>query len=179
MAWSGLVWLGLVWFGLDWITYLHKEIVLPNIKSIPMGLMDVQMLFTCQKDKQNPLFLVSSLWLFGWFFFSNLLFPENRRVKICSFFLLKKRSFWLDWIYGARKGLNRSPGVLPVSCLTEIVLYVVCFRHIEYCMHRVNLLRHFGVKPILVFDGGLLPMKIEQENKRARYSPCFYNITLL
>ncbi|GAB4827107.1 hypothetical protein Ancab_033994 [Ancistrocladus abbreviatus] len=41
-------------------------------------------------------------------------------------------------------------------------------RHIEYCMHRVNLLRHYGVKPILVFDGGLLPMKSEQENKRAR-----------
>lgn len=36
-------------------------------------------------------------------------------------------------------------------------------------MHRVNLLRHYGVKPILVFDGGLLPMKSEQENKRARY----------
>ncbi|KAJ6886166.1 exonuclease 1 isoform X1 [Populus alba x Populus x berolinensis] len=42
------------------------------------------------------------------------------------------------------------------------------YKHIEYCMHRVNLLRHYGVKPILVFDGGLLPMKIEQENKRAR-----------
>ncbi|KAJ0960256.1 hypothetical protein J5N97_001931 [Dioscorea zingiberensis] len=41
-------------------------------------------------------------------------------------------------------------------------------RHIDYCMHRVNLLRHYGVKPILVFDGGLLPMKGEQENKRAR-----------
>lgn len=36
-------------------------------------------------------------------------------------------------------------------------------------MHRVNLLRHYGVKPILVFDGGFLPMKLEQENKRARY----------
>lgn len=36
-------------------------------------------------------------------------------------------------------------------------------------MHRVNLLRHYGLKPILVFDGGLLPMKGEQENKRARY----------
>ncbi|CAB4306729.1 unnamed protein product [Prunus armeniaca] len=41
-------------------------------------------------------------------------------------------------------------------------------RHIDYCMHRVNLLRHYGVKPILVFDGGLLPMKLEQENKRGR-----------
>lgn len=37
-------------------------------------------------------------------------------------------------------------------------------------MHRVNLLRHYGVKPVLVFDGGLLPMKLEQENKRGRYA---------
>ncbi|KAL4571101.1 hypothetical protein LXL04_017852 [Taraxacum kok-saghyz] len=26
--------------------------------------------------------------------------------------------------------------------------------HVDYCMHRVNLLRHFGIKLILVFDGG-------------------------
>ncbi|KAM0912843.1 hypothetical protein ACQ4PT_012535 [Festuca glaucescens] len=45
-------------------------------------------------------------------------------------------------------------------------------RHIEYCMHRVNLLRHQGVKPILVFDGGYLPMKGEQEVKHARYALC-------
>lgn len=31
------------------------------------------------------------------------------------------------------------------------------------------MLRHYGVKPILVFDGGPLPMKTEQEIKRARY----------
>jgi len=49
------------------------------------------------------------------------------------------------------------------------MLCILCYRHIEYCMHRVNLLRHYGVKPILVFDGGLLPMKGDQENKRARY----------
>jgi exonuclease-1 len=36
-------------------------------------------------------------------------------------------------------------------------------------MHRVNLLRHYGVKPILIFDGGFLPMKSDQEAKRARY----------
>ncbi|XP_020528471.1 exonuclease 1 isoform X2 [Amborella trichopoda] len=40
--------------------------------------------------------------------------------------------------------------------------------HIDYCMHRVNLLRHYGVKPVLVFDGGLLPMKSDQEAKRLR-----------
>ena len=42
-------------------------------------------------------------------------------------------------------------------------------RYIEYCMHRVNMLRHFGVQPVLVFDGGSLPMKSDQEIKRARY----------
>ncbi|KAK7359162.1 hypothetical protein VNO77_01110 [Canavalia gladiata] len=55
-----------------------------------------------------------------------------------------------------------------LCCSTELCKGIPTTRHIEYCMHRVNLLRHFGVKPILVFDGGLLPMKGEQENKRAR-----------
>ncbi|XP_031276249.1 exonuclease 1-like [Pistacia vera] len=54
------------------------------------------------------------------------------------------------------------------SCSRELCKGLPTSRHIGYCMHRVNLLRHYGVKPILVFDGGLLPMKIEQENKRAR-----------
>jgi len=31
------------------------------------------------------------------------------------------------------------------------------------------MLRHFGVQPVLVFDGGGLPMKSDQEIKRARY----------
>uniref|UniRef100_A0A6N2KU66 Exonuclease 1 n=1 Tax=Salix viminalis TaxID=40686 RepID=A0A6N2KU66_SALVM len=55
-----------------------------------------------------------------------------------------------------------------LSCSTQLCKGLPTSRHIEYCMHRVNLLRHYGVKPVLVFDGGLLPMKIEQENKRAR-----------
>ncbi|PPD80997.1 hypothetical protein GOBAR_DD22065 [Gossypium barbadense] len=54
-----------------------------------------------------------------------------------------------------------------LSCSTQLCKGLPTSRHIEYCMHRVNLLRHHGVKPVLVFDGGLLPMKIEQENKRA------------
>ncbi|PKI40851.1 hypothetical protein CRG98_038758 [Punica granatum] len=55
-----------------------------------------------------------------------------------------------------------------LSCSRELCKGLPTTRHIDYCMHRVDLLRHYGVKPILVFDGGLLPMKIEQENKRAR-----------
>ncbi|XP_021764191.1 exonuclease 1-like [Chenopodium quinoa] len=55
-----------------------------------------------------------------------------------------------------------------LSCSTQLCKGIPTSRHIDYCMHRVNLLRHYGVKPILVFDGGDLPMKGEQENKRAR-----------
>ncbi|KAK9714476.1 hypothetical protein RND81_06G097100 [Saponaria officinalis] len=55
-----------------------------------------------------------------------------------------------------------------LSCSTQLCKNIPTSRHIDYCMHRVNLLRHYGVKPILVFDGGFLPMKSEQENKRAR-----------
>ncbi|XP_057949095.1 exonuclease 1 [Malania oleifera] len=55
-----------------------------------------------------------------------------------------------------------------LSCSIQLCKGLPTSRHIDYCMHRVNLLRHYGVKPVLVFDGGLLPMKIEQENKRAR-----------
>nr|XP_009604428.1 exonuclease 1 isoform X1 [Nicotiana tomentosiformis]XP_033512784.1 exonuclease 1 isoform X1 [Nicotiana tomentosiformis] len=54
------------------------------------------------------------------------------------------------------------------SCSKELCKGIPTTKHIDYCMHRVNLLRHYGVKPILVFDGGPLPMKNDQENKRAR-----------
>lgn len=61
--------------------------------------------------------------------------------------------------------------------MSLICMYFVSnFRHIDYCMYRVNLLQHYGVKPILVFDGGLLPMKGEQENKRARYAGISFSL---
>nr|CAB3474441.1 unnamed protein product [Digitaria exilis] len=55
-----------------------------------------------------------------------------------------------------------------LSCGDRLCKGIPTTRHIEYCMHRVNMLRHYGVKPILVFDGGLLPIKGGQETKRAR-----------
>ncbi|XXG77184.1 hypothetical protein AAC387_Pa08g1384 [Persea americana] len=55
-----------------------------------------------------------------------------------------------------------------LSCSKDLCKGLPTTRHIDYCMHRVNLLRHHGVKPILVFDGGLLPMKCDQENRRWR-----------
>ncbi|XP_058072361.1 exonuclease 1 isoform X2 [Magnolia sinica] len=55
-----------------------------------------------------------------------------------------------------------------LCCSKDLCMGFPTSRHIDYCMHRVNLLRHHGVKPILVFDGGLLPMKSDEETKRSR-----------
>nr|GFB66111.1 exonuclease 1 isoform X1 [Tanacetum cinerariifolium] len=40
-----------------------------------------------------------------------------------------------------------------LSCSKELCKSLPTKKHVDYCMHRVNLLRHYGVKPILVFDG--------------------------
>ena len=38
--------------------------------------------------------------------------------------------------------------------------------YIIYCMQRVELLLHHGVRPVLVFDGAPLPMKAEEKASR-------------
>ncbi|CAL5409105.1 unnamed protein product [Camellia sinensis] len=66
-----------------------------------------------------------------------------------------------------------------LSCSKDLCNAQPTSKHIDYCMHRVNLLRHYGVTPILVFDGGLLPMKSEQETKRARVGQTAVLLTLV
>lgn len=39
-------------------------------------------------------------------------------------------------------------------------------RYVDYAMHRVRLLRHHGIEPYVVFDGGPLPAKKGTENER-------------
>ena len=41
-------------------------------------------------------------------------------------------------------------------------------RFVDYAMHRVRLLRHFGIEPYVVFDGGPLPAKKVTEVARAQ-----------
>lgn len=42
-------------------------------------------------------------------------------------------------------------------------------RYVDYAMHRVRMLRHFGVTPYLVFDGDYLPSKAATEIERERW----------
>lgn len=47
------------------------------------------------------------------------------------------------------------------------------YRFVDFCMHRVRMLQHFGVTPFLIFDGDYLPSKAATEadrNKRREES---------
>ncbi|KAH8119685.1 PIN domain-like protein [Phellopilus nigrolimitatus] len=57
------------------------------------------------------------------------------------------------------------------ACAPELVQGRPTRKYVDYCMHRVRLLRHHHISPFLVFDGGPLPAKQgtekEREKKRA------------
>lgn len=39
---------------------------------------------------------------------------------------------------------------------------------VKYCMHRVKMLQHYGTTPVIVFDGGDLPLKHGTNEERRR-----------
>jgi len=45
------------------------------------------------------------------------------------------------------------------ACATELGRGLPCTQHIEFCLSRVQMLLHYRVRPLLVFDGGALPAK--------------------
>ena len=53
-----------------------------------------------------------------------------------------------------------------ISSLNEQISNSFSPRYVDYAMHRVRLLRHYGIKPHIVFDGGLLPAKKGTESER-------------
>ena len=40
-------------------------------------------------------------------------------------------------------------------------------RHIDYCIHMVSMLRHYGVTPIIVLDGAPLPVRRLHQARRS------------
>ena len=38
--------------------------------------------------------------------------------------------------------------------------------YVRYCVHRAQMLRHFGITPVIVFDGDRLPAKGGEEKER-------------
>ncbi|CAI7800456.1 unnamed protein product, partial [Closterium sp. NIES-54] len=70
------------------------------------------------------------------------------------------------WLEGGAEGDVQGMGPRVVLIASSSPLRCVSFRHIQYCMNKVKLLRDNGVIPVLVFDGGKLPSKSQQESKR-------------
>ncbi|KAG8752882.1 Rad2 nuclease [Serendipita sp. 396] len=54
------------------------------------------------------------------------------------------------------------------GCSVELVTGKPTTKYVDYAMHRVRLLRHYGIEPYLVFDGGPLPAKQGTESERRK-----------
>lgn len=62
-------------------------------------------------------------------------------------------------------------GLSAYSCSMELCLDLDSdkkLRYIDYFMHRINLLRHHNIIPVVVFDGGNIPCKASTEQDRHR-----------
>ncbi|TDZ41228.1 Exodeoxyribonuclease 1 [Colletotrichum trifolii] len=55
-----------------------------------------------------------------------------------------------------------------IACAVELAQDKPTRKYVDFAMHRVRMLRHFGVKPYLVFDGDFLPSKAATEGSRAK-----------
>ncbi|KAI9787638.1 MAG: Rad2 nuclease [Geoglossum umbratile] len=53
------------------------------------------------------------------------------------------------------------------ACAIDLAHEKPTTKLVDFCMHRVRMLRHFGVTPFLVFDGDYLPSKAATEANRA------------
>ncbi|KAH9913905.1 PIN domain-like protein, partial [Amylocystis lapponica] len=54
------------------------------------------------------------------------------------------------------------------GCAPELATGRRTTKYVEYAMHRVRLLRHHGIQPYIVFDGGPLPAKKGTESERKK-----------
>ncbi|GAA5826340.1 hypothetical protein JCM3770_000129, partial [Rhodotorula araucariae] len=52
------------------------------------------------------------------------------------------------------------------GCAEDLAMGRPTLKYVNYAMHRVRMLKHYGVTPVLVFDGGLLPSKMVTEDAR-------------
>ncbi|KAI3802299.1 hypothetical protein L1987_30429 [Smallanthus sonchifolius] len=57
------------------------------------------------------------------------------------------------------------------SCSMELCLNMEGdkkIQYVNYCLHRINMLRHYNITPVLVFDGGNTTCKALTEQHKHR-----------
>lgn len=85
-------------------------------------------------------------------------------IFILFYFLLLLLVSIIDWL--------TMLFITAYSCSMEICLNSDNdrkWRYLDYCMHRINLLRHYKIVPVVVFDGGNVPCKAATEQERRRH----------
>ncbi len=83
--------------------------------------------------------------------------PITRTVHVSSY---KGRRVAIDgysWLHKA-----------VYACAMELCLGQFTTKHIQFCVARIEMLKQHGVEPLLVFDGGKLPLKDDEEGSRGR-----------
>ncbi|KAH6670944.1 exodeoxyribonuclease [Plectosphaerella plurivora] len=55
-----------------------------------------------------------------------------------------------------------------IACAVDLAQDKPTRKYVDFAMHRVRMLRHFGVTPYIVFDGDFLPSKAMTEGSRAK-----------
>ncbi|KAK6582683.1 hypothetical protein PZA11_005091 [Diplocarpon coronariae] len=55
-----------------------------------------------------------------------------------------------------------------VSCAMELAMGKQTRKFVDFAMHRVRMLQHFGIIPFIIFDGDYLPSKAATEADRAK-----------
>ena len=54
------------------------------------------------------------------------------------------------------------------GCSYELCQNIPTDKYVYYCMHQVRLLQHYKVVPVMVFDGGALPIKANTNQDRIK-----------
>ncbi|KXH66585.1 hypothetical protein CSAL01_10301 [Colletotrichum salicis] len=55
-----------------------------------------------------------------------------------------------------------------IACAVDLAKGNPTRKYVDFAMHRVRMLKHFGVTPYMVFDGDFLPSKAATEGSRAK-----------
>lgn len=62
--------------------------------------------------------------------------------------------------------------IVAYSCSMELSLDMEGdkkYQFLQYFMHRIGMLRHYKITPVVVFDGGSIPSKAATEDERHKY----------
>ncbi|PIN22392.1 Exodeoxyribonuclease I [Handroanthus impetiginosus] len=92
---------------------------------------------------------------------------SGKRVRVYfSFFFV----FAFFWVFGFG-WINKIGDFVAYSCSMELSLDLEGdkkYQFLRYFMHRINMLRHYKITPVVVFDGGNIPCKATTEDERNR-----------